>query len=118
MNIIDKPRVLDIHNTLEVESDIGQPSFVSFTIVSGTRPYISWTLDPGGKKGNWVVQDLRYETYNVSSTIVPYDQSHLGCYGARIRNNIGSLNLNIELVGMYSTLYMNTYSLFRQQFLK
>ncbi|CAC5398175.1 HMCN [Mytilus coruscus] len=99
VTVLYKPRVLVDSSTLEVESDIGKPSFISFTIVSITKPYISWMFDPGGKKGNWNVQDLAEEIYNVSSTIVPYDKSHLGRYSARIRNSIGSIDLNIELVG-------------------
>lgn len=90
-------------SSIEVESDIGKPTFISFTIVSRTKPYISWTFYPGGKKGNWDVQDLKEEVYNVSSTIVPYKTSHLGHYGARVRNKIGSLDLKIELVGKLYT---------------
>lgn len=94
--------MIEDSSTLEVESKIGKPSFIFLAIVSKTKPFISWTFYPGGKKGNWNVQDLEEEIYNVSSTIVPYDTSHLGWYGARVRNDIGSLDLNIELIGKLS----------------
>ncbi|XP_071141587.1 MAM domain-containing glycosylphosphatidylinositol anchor protein 2-like [Mytilus edulis] len=99
VTVFYKPRVIEDSSTLEVESKIGKPSFIFLAIVSKTKPFISWTFYPGGKKGNWNVQDLEEEIYNVSSTIVPYDTSHLGWYGARVRNDIGSLDLNIELIG-------------------
>ncbi|VDI38721.1 Hypothetical predicted protein [Mytilus galloprovincialis] len=99
VTVFYKPRVIEDSSTIEVESKIGKPSFIFLAIVSKTKPFISWTFYPGGKKGNWNVQDLEDEIYNVSSTIVPYDTSHLGLYGARVRNDIGSLDLNIELIG-------------------
>lgn len=96
---VDKPRVMNLSNTFEIESNFGKPSFISFTVASGTKPYIAWTYDVGGKIGYWNVQDIGKEKYNVSSTIVPYDKSHLGHYAVRVRNTIGSVSLSIELVG-------------------
>lgn len=92
-------------HSLEIESDFEKPSFISFTIASGTKPNISWTIFRGGKIGYWNVQDIGQEIFNVSSTIFPLEKSHLGQYSVRVRNKIGGIDLNIELVGKISIYY-------------
>ncbi|CAG2256626.1 TTN [Mytilus edulis] len=99
ITVLYKPRVMSHSNTLEIESDFEKPSFISFTIASGTKPNISWTNIYGGKIGYWNVQDIGEEIFNVSSTIFPLEKSQLGQYSVRVLNNIGSIDLNIELVG-------------------
>ncbi|XP_071142049.1 lachesin-like [Mytilus edulis] len=99
ITVLYKPRVMSHSNTLEIESDFEKPSFISFTIASGTKPNISWTNIHGGKIGYWNVQDIGEEIFNVTSTIFPFEKSHLGQYSVRVRNKIGSIDLNIELVG-------------------
>lgn len=91
--------MISYSNVFEIESEFEKPSFISFTIASGTKPYIAWTNFLGGKTGPWNVQDIGKDIYNVSSTIVPYEKIHLGHYTVRVRNTIGSVSLNIELVG-------------------
>lgn len=105
-SFVDKPTVVNHTYTFEIESDFGKPAFISFTIASGTKPYIAWTRDLGGKTGYWNVQDIGNEKYNVSSTIVPNEKSHLGRYAVRVRNAIGSVSLNIDLVGKIILEYL------------
>ncbi|VDI00372.1 Hypothetical predicted protein [Mytilus galloprovincialis] len=99
ITVLYKPRVMGHSNTLEIESDFEKPSFISFIIASGTKLNISWTIFRGGKIGYWNVQDIGEEIFNVSSTIFPLEKSHLGQYSVRVRNKIGGIDLNIELVG-------------------
>ncbi|CAC5422611.1 unnamed protein product [Mytilus coruscus] len=101
IKILYKPRLTDPFKIFEIESSIGQRSYISLNISSATRPYISWTYDPGpvGKLGYWNIQEIGEENYQLCSTIVPYDHSHFRTYGVRVRNSVGILNINVVLVG-------------------
>lgn len=101
VSFVDRPRLTDPFKNFEIESNIGQRSYISFNISSATLPYISWTYDPGpvGKLGYWNIQEIGEEIYQLCSTIVPYDHSHFKTYEVRVRNSVGILNINVVLVG-------------------
>ncbi|VDI54840.1 Hypothetical predicted protein [Mytilus galloprovincialis] len=52
----------------------------------------------GGKLGYWTVNAIKDHLYSVSTTILPEEDSHLGEYEMRIRNDVGSIDVVIELI--------------------
>ena len=80
------------------ESSIGDSCDVNFFVESYESPIVSWTSTSGGKLGTWNIAPLSKHTYAVNTSIVPYQDSHIGKYMARIRNDVGRLDIDIHLV--------------------
>ncbi|XP_076114605.1 neural cell adhesion molecule 1-like isoform X1 [Mytilus galloprovincialis] len=92
------PTVAGNFTNYKYEAELGQPIKITLIIDSFQKPDISWTVPAGGKLGYWTVSAKTDHLYSVSTTILPEEESHLGEYEMRIRNDVGSIDVIIELV--------------------
>lgn len=74
-----------------------KPALIEIRVESVTKPIVSWAKNPGGKLGVWTATTETFPIYDLKSTIVPKLKSHFGMYGIKVRNDAGSIDLDIEL---------------------
>lgn len=96
--LLDMPTVAGNFTNYKYEAELGQPIKITLIIDSFQKPDISWTVSAGGKLGYWTVNAKTDHLYSVSTTILPEEESHLGEYEMRIRNDVGTIDVIIELV--------------------
>lgn len=74
-----------------------KPAFIEIEVESLTKPIVSWATNPGGKLGIWTATTETFSIYVLRSTIVPKLKSHFGVYGIKVRNDAGSIDIDIKL---------------------
>ncbi|CAC5412856.1 unnamed protein product [Mytilus coruscus] len=98
------PTVADNFTYYKYDAELGQSTKISLIVDSFQKPEIAWTMSAGGKLGYWTVATKNDHLYSISTTILPEEESHLGKYEMRIRNEVGSIDVVIKLVSRVVTM--------------
>ncbi|VDI59761.1 Hypothetical predicted protein [Mytilus galloprovincialis] len=98
LQILEKPRTHKNKSIFKFRTNIGDPATVDISVITSQKPIVAWTENVGGRLGQWAATVCENETiFRISSTISPTSHSHFGMYGIRVRNDVGSLHLQLEL---------------------
>jgi hypothetical protein len=104
LNIIsDKPE--SIKSKYHVNTLVGIPVNISILVNSYIRPVVSWTYSAGGRQGIWtIVKHGNSSNFMICSSVVAESNHHIGSYGLRVRNDVGSLDLIVVMMSQQSKL--------------
>ncbi|CAG2190730.1 GNL2 [Mytilus edulis] len=105
LHIYNKPFISEGSTKYKYESEKGKVTNISIAVGSQNAPRVAWTTSHGGKQGIWTVNRILFDTFRLTSTIVPYGLNDYREYGVRIRNTVGSIDLNVELVRFTVQVY-------------
>jgi hypothetical protein len=87
-----------------LKTEILKPVSVSLTVKSFEKPVVLWMKSSGGKLSTWFVRETHnqgkrlYNTYLVTSTIIPLKHIDFGSYSVRIRNSEGTTAVSLYLM--------------------
>ncbi|CAC5356026.1 unnamed protein product [Mytilus coruscus] len=99
-----KPSVAEKYTDYKLEAELGNPTKIRMVVNSFPEPEVSWILSAGGKLGYWIVKTNGDRSYSIKTTILPKEESHIGKYKIRIRNDVGSTDVIINLVSRIVTI--------------
>jgi hypothetical protein len=102
--ILDKPVLVPNKTLLQLKTEILKPVSVSLTVKSFEKPVVLWMKSSGGKLSTWFVRETHnqgkrlYNTYLLTSTVIPLKHTDFGSYSVRIRNSEGSTDVSLYLM--------------------
>lgn len=75
-----------------------------FKVEADPKPTVEWVNTAGGELGIWNLSKYHHhhhplynETFTLKSRIKPTKKEHFGIYSAKISNNIGSIEMFLQL---------------------
>lgn len=95
--VSEKPKTPDDNRSFNFKAVIGKPAEVVIPVFSLTEPVVSWTQNAGGRLGPWTAVKIGSSQYRLHSTISSTSKTHIGIYGIKVRNDVGSIDLQLEL---------------------
>lgn len=109
--ITESPMTYKKRRTFEFQTKIGLPATIVVPVLSGQEPQVAWTTNVGGRLGKWTAAENGTSRFILMSTISPTTKEHFGIYGIKVRNEVGSiqLQLNLQITGKLVNVILRSH---------